>query len=129
MERCSILLLDDDEDDYQLLKSLVKEAFNGAIELDWFQRDGFADTMVCSGDYFVTLIEYKLGIENGLAVIQKVKAKCPQKKIFLLTSWNEEAVSDEEAYRAGADQVLRKTSISTEVIKWLIQPLHEQSRC
>ncbi len=129
MERCNILLLDDDEDDYQLLKSYIQDAFNGDVILDWYQRDGFANVMICSGYYLLTLVEYQLGDENGLEVIRKAKAQCQDQKIFLFTSWDESVVTDERALQAGADRVLRKKDLSIEFIKKDISPYLTPSRC
>ncbi len=129
MNRCYVLLLDEDEDDYQLMKSFIRDAFRGNVELDWYRRDGFADTMICSGYYLLTFIEYRLGNENGIEVIRKVKAKCPDQSILLLTSWDDEVVSDEEALKAGADQVLRKSQLSIELVKTILSKYLARSRC
>ncbi len=129
MERCYILLLDDDEDDFQLLKSFLRDAFQEKVTLDWFQRDGFANTMICSGYYLLTLVEYQIGSENGLDVIRKAKEQCPDQTIFLLTSWNEDSVTDEQARSAGAERVLRKNSLSIDLIQGVISPYLAPNRC
>lgn len=129
MERCNILLLDDDEDDYQLLKSYIQDAFSGGVTLDWYQRDGFADVMICSGYYLLTLVEYQLGDENGLEVIRKAKGQCQDQTMFLFTSWDEGVVTDERALQAGADSVLRKKDLSVGLLKERISPFLTPSRC
>jgi DNA-binding NarL/FixJ family response regulator len=129
MDRCYILLLDEDEDDYHLLKSFVQEAFNGRVGLDWFQRDGFSDIMICSGYYLLTMVEYQLGNENGLEIIRKAKAKCPNQKIFLLTSWDEQVVSQEMALEAGANAALRKELLSIQMVRDVVSPYLKAPRC
>jgi ActR/RegA family two-component response regulator len=129
MDRCYLLLLDDDEDDFQLLKSFLRDAFDEKIVLDWFQRIGFTDVMICSGYYLLALIEYQLGNENGLEVIRKAKERCPEQKILLLTSWDEQVVTDEQALQAGADQVLRKSSLSIDQVRQIISPYLMPNRC
>ncbi len=76
------LLLDSDEDDYTLSKSLFHEAIGDLIKIEWFPRDGFANSMICSGIHAFTMVEYQIGQENGLEVIRKVKAECPDQVIF-----------------------------------------------
>jgi hypothetical protein len=43
-----ILLLDDDEVDYLLLKAMLLVAFGEDVKLDWYQKDGVAAEMICS---------------------------------------------------------------------------------
>jgi len=115
------LLLDDDEDDYVLLKSLLDGAFGDAIRLDWYQKDGVATEMICSGIYAVTFVEYQLGNENGLEVIRKAKDHCPDHIVFLLTSWTYH-VTVEQAQQSGADGYLKKAELSIDSLKAVLSP-------
>src|SRR5512133_2231616 len=118
---CTMLLLDDDEDDYMLVKSMLHSAFGEAVHLNWFQQDHFSTAMICSGFFVVTLVDYRLGTENGLEVIRKAKAQCPQQAILLLTGWPDAAIA-EQAKQAGADGFLNKTELSETVLKAALAP-------
>jgi two-component system, cell cycle sensor histidine kinase and response regulator CckA len=117
-----ILLLDDDEDDYCLLKSMLHTAFNGKVVLNWYQRDAVAEQMICKSLYCFALIDYKIGADNGIEVIKRVKADCPEKPLFLFTSWNQELIR-EQALQAGAAGVIHKDSLSIDMLKELVEPL------
>ncbi len=117
MNRDYILMIDGDEDDYLLLKALINDVFEGTVTLDWYQRDGIAEIMICSGYYRLAMIEYKFGTENGLETIRKVKAKCPEQVVFLMTSWDETTISDDQAMQAGANGILRKSNLSKDLVK------------
>ena len=116
-----ILLLDDDEDDYVLIKALLQGAFGEAVKLDWYQKDGVATEMICSGIYALTMVDYRLGLESGLAIIQDAKAHCPDQVIFLVTSWENE-VDLEQARKAGAEGYLQKSGLSIEMLQRVFAP-------
>lgn len=119
-----ILLLDDDEDDYLLLKALLKDAYGDSVKLDWYQSDGLATEMICSGIYRITMVDYTLGNDNGLLVIERTMVECPEQVFFLFTAWVKNNIV-EEAVRVGAKGVLRKQEISIELIREMFLPYLE----
>ncbi len=129
MDQCSILLLDEDEDNYQLMKAILAEAFHGEVNLDWFQRDGFASVMICSGHYRLVIVECRLGVENGLDIIRQAKEQCPEQKLFLLTGADVDATLQARALQAGAAFVLQKKNLSVSLAKQVIAPYVQQPRC
>lgn len=119
---CLLLLLDDDEDDYIILKQMLKDAFQEHVTLHWFQQDHFATDMICSGMYAVTLVDYKLGSENGLEVIRKAKAVCAHQKVFLLTAYQAEDLED-QVRAVGGDGRLSKDELSISFVKKMFEPM------
>ena len=122
-----ILLLDDDEDDYVLVKSMLHTSFGATVNLDWYQKDGVATEMICSGLYVVTLVDYRLGKENGLEVLRVAKSHCPDQAIFLFTGWTHDDI-EQKAKNAGANGVLQKNQLSAETLKAAIEPFLNQSQ-
>ena len=116
-----LLLLDDDEDDYILLKTLLNKAFGDRVSLDWYQKDGVATEMICSGLYRIVMVDYRLGEENGLEVIRKAKAACPDRVVFMVTSWTYN-VNRETALAAGANGFFDKAELSVSVIQSEFSP-------
>ncbi len=116
-----ILLLDDDEDDYVLIKAMLNGAFGDRIQMDWFQRDHFATEMICSEIYQLTLVDFHLGDTNGIEVIEKVKASCPAQILILVTAWPDPLIA-ETARIAGADAYLDKGELSMERLKVALEP-------
>lgn len=119
---CQILLLDDDEDDYVLVKAMLHGAFQDIVKLEWFQRDHFSTMMICSGIYEVTLVDYRLGTENGLEVIRKAKAVCAMQKVVLLSGWTDPSII-QQAEAAGADGYLSKSDLSENTLKEVLSAL------
>jgi CheY-like chemotaxis protein len=119
---CVILLLDDDEDDYVLVKAMLNGAFGEGVKLEWFQRDHFSTMMICSGIYQVTLVDYRLGNEDGLEVIRKAKEVCELQNIILLSGWTDPSIRD-KAEQAGADGYLSKSDLSEQSIKEVLAPM------
>ena len=118
---CTVLLLDDDEDDYMLVKSMLHSLYGDTVHLNWFQQDHFSTTMICSGFFTVTLVDYRLGTEDGLAIIRKAKAQCPERNILLLTGWPDDSIA-ERAQQVGADGYLNKAELSETVLKAALAP-------
>lgn len=119
---CQILLLDDDEDDYVLVKAMLHGAFDDTVNLEWFQRDSFSTMMICSGIYEVTLVDYRLGKENGLEVIRKAKAVCAAQKIVLISGWTDPSII-QQSEEAGADGYLSKSDLSERTLKGLLSAM------
>jgi DNA-binding NarL/FixJ family response regulator len=89
--------------------------------MDWYQRDTVADGIICENPYTLSLIDYRVGFENGIEIIKKVKARCPQKAVFLYTDWGDSRLL-EEALDAGAAGVIKKSSLCPEIIQQYIEP-------
>lgn len=65
-----VLLVEDDEDDYVLVRSLPAEIGRDRYTLDWVSSfDGVADT-AASGSHDVCLLDYHLGRHDGLELLQ-----------------------------------------------------------
>ena len=74
------------------------------------------------------MVDYRLGVENGLDVIRNAKMNCPEQAIFLVTSWSN-VVDLEQAKQAGANGVIMKAQLSSELLKKMFAPfLHVEPR-
>ena len=64
-----ILLIEDDEDDYILVRDLLGEIDANHYQLDWVQnyQDGLQHMLTNLHDVY--LIDYRLGAENGLKLL------------------------------------------------------------
>ncbi|HZW03267.1 MAG TPA: response regulator [Anaerolineaceae bacterium] len=111
-----LLLLDDDEDDYIFIKTLLNDAFGDRVSLDWYQKDGVSTEMICSGTYRITMVDYRLGHENGLEVIRKAKEACPDQVVYMVTSWVQ-SVTPDQAAAVGANGFLNKFDLSVNAIR------------
>ncbi|RPI83535.1 MAG: PAS domain S-box protein [Chloroflexi bacterium] len=106
-----ILLIDDDEDDYLLTKSLLSETKGRECKLEWassFRSGWQALEAKC---YDVVLVDYDLGITNGLELIRLFISREYPTPFILLTGRGSIEV-DVEAMHAGATLYLTKSEVN-----------------
>ncbi len=115
-----ILLIDDDEDDFVLVRELLSEAFGGARMLDW--ASSWDDGLEAIGRraHHVYLVDYRLGERDGLELAREaVAAGCPA-PIILLTGQGSREI-DLEATEAGAADYLVKGEITAPLLERAIR--------
>jgi diguanylate cyclase (GGDEF)-like protein/PAS domain S-box-containing protein len=105
--RLSILLVDDDEDDYLIIRDILDEIYDGRYELEWLTAYEPAWQSLFEGSYDVCLLDYHLGAHTGLELIKAVVGQRCRTPIILLTG-NDDRDVDVEAMKAGAADYLVK---------------------
>ncbi len=110
--KVNVVLVEDDEDDYVLTRSLLDELTEGRFELKWVSEyDGALEAMRDSaGDVY--LVDYRLGQRDGLELLREALAQGVQAPIILLTGQGTPEV-DIEAMRSGAADYLVKGQIDS----------------
>jgi diguanylate cyclase (GGDEF)-like protein/PAS domain S-box-containing protein len=121
-----VLLVEDDEDDYVLTRSLLAEIEGKKFELDWIATYEDALTEIAQHQHDVYLVDYRLGKHSGLELLQAMSETC-NAPIILLTGQGDEAV-DMAAMRAGAADYLVKGEIDARVLERTIRYAIERSR-
>ena len=104
-----ILLVDDDEDDYHLTRSMLAEVQDRRVNLEWAQnyQDGLQFIQRAVTAYDAVLVDYDLGTHSGIMWIREALASgCPS-PIILYTGRGSHAV-DVEGMEAGASLYLTK---------------------
>ena len=103
-----VLLVDDDEDDYVLVRDLL--AGMEGLSLGWAD-DYEAALSALSGDcYDVCLVDYRLGERSGLELLREASASGHKAPMILLTGRGDREL-DLEAMRSGAADYLLKGEI------------------
>lgn len=108
-EKLQVLLIDDDEEDYLLTKDYLSEAGSGKYVLSWAStfRQGLEEVRKRQHDIY--LVDYRLGAQNGLELINTAISEGIHAPMILLTGQGEQAI-DEEAMRIGAaDYIVKGT--------------------
>ncbi len=69
--RLSILLVEDDEDDYILTRELLSENYREGFQLDW--KTGYDDGLkaLLKGGHDVCLLDYRLGEHSGIDLLRR----------------------------------------------------------
>ena len=65
-----VLLVDDDEDDYILIRDWLNDFQLGCCELEWLDNYQIAKDVIASRRHNIYLIDYRLGAENGLELLK-----------------------------------------------------------
>lgn len=110
-----VLMVEDDEDDYVLTRTLVSTRENANIRLDWIDNYEEAVEVVGRNEYDVYLIDYRLGENTGIDLIQRaVRAGC-RAPMILLTGQDDLAI-DRSALELGAADYLVKGRIDAQLL-------------
>ncbi len=122
-----VLLIEDDEDDYVMVKGMLSEVPFTRFNLDWAMSydDGIKEVDLCRHDVF--LLDYRLGERNGLDFLREAISKGCRIPIIILTGKGDREV-DMEAMRAGAADYLLKSQISSDLIERSIRYAIERKK-
>lgn len=111
-----VFLIDDDEDDFVIVKDYLYQLNNSTIfQLDWEPDFESALEVVCGGKYNICLVDYRLGEKNGLDFIKCVRSRGCEIPLILLTGKGDREI-DYEAMRLGASDYLVKTEIEANML-------------
>lgn len=107
----SVLVVEDDEDDYILTSSLLSEIQTDRFEPVWARTYEEAIEKIASAPFDVCLLDYRLGAHNGLELLRETRDRGYDGPIILLTGQGDQEV-DIEAMKAGAADYLVKSQIN-----------------
>jgi diguanylate cyclase (GGDEF)-like protein len=118
-----ILLVDDDEDEYILIKNLLadrsylsKDSQQIGFRLDWVPTYETALEAFQKDQHDVYLVDYHLGSKNGLELMQKAIHNGCKAPIIMLTGQGSYQV-DMAAMQAGAADYLVKGQIDSQLLE------------
>ena len=122
-----ILLVDDNEGEFLLVRDLLSRFPQRAIALDWVTSSEAAlKTFRDTGAHDLYLIDYKLLDHNGLDVLRSLRASGCRAPLLMLTSHSDETV-DRQAMRSGAADYLIKSEMTRPVIQRAIRHALERA--
>jgi signal transduction histidine kinase len=108
-----VLLVEDDEDDYILTRSMLTEIRSGDFQLDWVSDFDEALRAADPNCYDVCLLDYRLGAHDGVQLLKELRARgfsCP---MILLTGQGDKEI-DNLAMNAGASDYLVKGTMNAD---------------
>ena len=70
-----ILLIEDDEDDYVILRDLVSKFQMLSCQVDWVSTPDAALKKISSCEYQVCILDYRLGENNGIELLDILRQK------------------------------------------------------
>ncbi|MCW8808400.1 MAG: EAL domain-containing protein [Rhodanobacter sp.] len=108
-----VLVVDDDEDDYVLIRDMLGELEGRYYSFEWCATPEEGLRHLRQGGHDVYLVDYLLGGASGLDLIAAVNREGLSRAFIVLTGRGNHAV-DEAALAAGASDYLIKGSIDAE---------------
>jgi PAS domain S-box-containing protein len=116
----TIFLIEDDEDDYILLKKTLNKISKSEYVLTWEKNSDRAMKAIAACSYDVYIVDFRLGKRTGMDILKDAKRHGCNKPFILLTgSGNEELGVN--ALRAGAQDYLTKGEITPVVLERAIR--------
>lgn len=107
-----VLIVDDDEDYFFLIRDLLAEIAETRYELDWAPDYQSAQDMIENRHYDAGLIDYYLGEQTGLDLMRDLTAQGIRIPLILLTGQGNHSL-DMQAMNAGAADYLSKDEIDS----------------
>ncbi len=111
-----VLLVEDDEDDYILVRDMLKDVSGQKYELKWISS---ADEAI-KEHYFtesdVCVLDYRLGQQNGIECLHQMQKAGYAKPLIMLTGQGDHEV-DMLAMREGAADYLDKSSLTSVLLE------------
>ncbi|MBE9005417.1 response regulator [Fortiea sp. LEGE XX443] len=111
-----VLLVDDDEDDYILTRDWFSEFQVACCELSWVDNYVAAKQAIATHQHDIYLVDYRLGIHNGLELLREAVANGCSAPIILLTGQGDWEI-DLEAMKAGAADYLEKSQLTAPLLE------------
>ena len=115
-QRVKLLLVDDDEDYYLIIRDLLSEIDWVNFELHWVSTYEAAQEAAKSGQHRVFLVDYRLGERDGLELMRWLRREDSTGPVILLTAHGDPDL-DMEAMQEGAADYLKKEWLTAVVLE------------
>ena len=115
-----IAIVDDDEDDYFIITSYIKNIPVANLQVEWISDYQTAVDTIRAEVCNIYFIDYRLGNETGLNLLQEAMAAGCEEPIVLLTGKGNREI-DIRAMQSGATDYLVKSELNTEKLERCIR--------
>lgn len=121
------LLIDDDEDDYVLIRDLLSEVEKVHFTVDWIPHFEKAIRALKHGGHDICLLDYRLGKHDGIEVLEQIDPATISMPIVFLTGQGDYEV-DTMSMKAGADDYLSKDDVNPSLLERTIRYAIERKK-
>jgi signal transduction histidine kinase len=123
----SILLVEDDEDDYVIFRDILSRVTGSRVLLEWVSGYGQALEKVKQTQYDVCFVDYRLGDHNGLDLLKALQLQDLDVPIIILTGRGDYEI-DMQAMKEGAADYLEKEILNPSLLDRSIRYTMERSK-
>ena len=127
MQTIRVLLIEDDEDDFVLVRDVLRDTRTARFEIQWESTVESGLAALRRGGHDVCLVDYELGGKNGLELLARARDAGSQVPVVLLTG-HATTEMDVAAMRAGASDYLDKSQVSQPIFERTIRYAFERGR-
>lgn len=124
-----VLIVEDDKNDFELMQEAFSHMNFNKYSIEWAKNSKQALTAIKKDEYDLYLIDYKLGPDSGLALIQEATEAGINRPIIIITGQGNYD-TDVLAMELGAENYISKNDIGTEVfertIRYSIKKFYER---
>ncbi|HYH75002.1 MAG TPA: response regulator, partial [Candidatus Saccharimonadales bacterium] len=99
------LLVDDDEDDYLIVRTLLNKVREADFKLEWASSYTEGETIIAEQRHDLYLIDYRLGAETGIELLSHVEPLKRSEPFIILTGAGDERI-EQQAMKLGAADYL-----------------------
>jgi signal transduction histidine kinase len=110
-----VLLVDDDEDDYLIIRNLMAKIPESPFRIDWVSTPSEAQGMIDKSEHDIYLVDYRLGAENGLELLSNFDLVQRPEPFIILTGAGDEQV-ERRAMKMGVADYLVKGALDSELL-------------
>lgn len=114
-KKIRILLVDDDEDDFLIVRNLMSKIQHSPFMLEWCPDFDTSLELICGNEHDAYMIDYRLGAHTGLELLAATEPQKRPQPFIILTGAGDET-TEREALRAGASDYLVKGSFDSELL-------------
>jgi signal transduction histidine kinase len=122
-----VLLVEDDEDDFVIMRDLISDIDGMRFELAWVSTYSEAVKRAGDAEFDVCILDYRLGEQDGINLLKELKEKGFSAPIIILTGQGDHDI-DVLAMREGAADYLEKATLSSDHLERSIRYAIDRSR-
>ncbi|MBN2061176.1 MAG: response regulator [Deltaproteobacteria bacterium] len=126
-QKIRVLLIEDDEDDYKIIKETLSEIQHVQISLEWVSEIKRVPEKIRSNEYDICLMDYRLEGTNGIDLMKDMVEKGFEAPFIFLTGYGDHEI-DLLSMKSGAADYLEKGEIDPGILERSIRYSIERKR-
>jgi diguanylate cyclase (GGDEF)-like protein/PAS domain S-box-containing protein len=124
----SVLVIDDDQDDFFIIKDLLGQIQGREYVVEWVSTLAAAREALQSGSHQVYLLDYRLGPDNGIELLQNVQGQPGRRPVVIVLTGMDRVDLDELALSLGAADYLVKNRLQADLLDRTIRHALQRAR-